>query len=61
MLGELEISNKKSVPEYRILPPIPAELIQNDKGDNELPKHLNYQPMKYLVLKPQEKQKLLRF
>lgn len=43
------------------MPPIPAELIQNDKGDNELPKHLNYQPMKYLILKPQEKQMLLKF
>jgi hypothetical protein len=51
VLGELEISNKKSVPEYRILPPIPAELIQNEKGENELPKQHNYQPLKYLGMK----------
>jgi hypothetical protein len=33
VLGELE-AGKKTVPEYRILPPIPPELIQNDKGEN---------------------------
>lgn len=60
MLGELE-AGKKPVPEYRILPPIPPELIQNDKGENELPKQLNYNPSKYASLKPHEKVKMMTF
>lgn len=59
VLGELEISNKKAVPEYRILPPIPQELIVNDKGESDLPKQFAYNPVKYLSMRSEEKKSLM--
>ena len=49
VLGELE-AGKKAVPEYRILPPIPPELIQNDKGDSKEQKwllHYSFKSLEY--------------
>jgi hypothetical protein len=50
ILGELEQSKKYSA-EFKILPPIPAELLQNDKQNDELPSSLGYKPQKYMSMK----------
>lgn len=47
--------------EYRILPPIPLELLQSDKPADELPAQLAYKPIKYSNLKSNEKSRLFHF
>lgn len=41
------------------MPPIPQELIVNDKGENDLPKQFAYNPVKYLSMRTEEKKSLM--
>ena len=60
ILGELE-QPKRQAAEMRILPEIPAELLQNDRQNEELPVHLAYQPLKYSSMSTTEKTEQFHF
>lgn len=50
ILGELE-QTKKYTSDIKILPPIPQELLQGDKQNDELPPHLAFKHHKYSMIK----------
>lgn len=60
ILGELEPA-KRPTAEYRILPPLPQELLQGDKQNDELPPDLIYKPLKYSGIANVEKASLYHF
>lgn len=52
-------TDKRGQSEFKILPPLNPELFLNNATENDLPKQLEYRPIKYFSLNMKQKQNIM--